>query len=739
MATHPRRTHAFLLRLTVLLLAGNAFAGAPLNQPSAQHSPNLRLTDPVNIQDLLRLPDGSVIVAGQMTLANDQPRAGLARLLPDGSLHPWAPTIDPGGGSTASTLWLDASGRVYVGGNFISINGQPRASLARFNADGSLDPAFTPTVDGSVSAFAEGLPGELCFGGNFSEVNGVARANLACLSMADGSLNMTWNPGTNNWVHALARVGADLYVGGQFTQAAGLLRFGAARVALAGAGAADAWHPSLGGGVHTIVASGDAVYLGGWFQAVGGIEQAVIAKVNTSTGSLVPGWNGQGTYGDRVRAMVSDGAGGVVAAGDFVMLGGQTRRGIAHLDGATGNAVSGWNPGIDYGEGWALIRDGADYVVGGPFSSVGHVPAISVARVFASGTADAGFVPAIEERGFASRILRHPINGELVVAGRFARVNGLVRRHLFRLNHPGAIDPDWAPSLDREARALAFDGGGRLYVGGNFAYVNGQARPYVVRLADDATGSVDGGWAAQPDNRVWDVLVRDEGIYIGGDFLNVGGSPRSRLARLASADGALDPGWAPQVQATSNLGAVDVLESFGDQVLVGGHFTGIDGSSRGGLAKLGTGATAVLDPDWTPQVTGRVYALAVDGDAVYVGGDFSAVNGMAFPGVARVAATGAGAVDPTWLPTGISDIETILPTPQGIYLGSFGMIRVNAGDGTPDSTWTPFISGSITDVVRDRKSVIAAGQMFIFGGQPRIGVGRLPVAGDTLLLDHFDD
>lgn len=736
MATDPRWARA-LLRLIVLLpSAGGAFAGS---QPSAQHSPNLRLTDPVNILDLLRLPDGSIVVAGQMTLANDQPRAGLARLLPDGGLHPWAPTIDQGGGSSAWALWLDASGRLYVGGSFIGINGQPRASLARFNADGSLDPGFTPAVDGNVSAFAEGLAGEICIGGNFSEVNGVARANLACLSMADGSLNMAWNPGTNNWVHALARVGADLYVGGQFTEAGGVLRFGAARVALAGAGAVDAWHPSLSGGVHAIVASGDAVYLGGWFQAVGGIEQAVIAKVTASTGSLVPGWDGQGTYGNRVRAMVSDGAGGVVAAGDFVALGGQPRRGIARLDGATGNAVAGWNPGIDYGEGWALIQDGANYLVGGPFSSVGNVPGISVARVLANGTADAGFVPAIEERGLASRVVRHPINGELVVAGRFARVNGLVRRHLFRLNHPSAVDPDWAPSLDREPRAVAFDSSGRLYVGGEFGNVNGQARQYLVRLADDATGSVDGGWSSQPDRRVTEVLVRDEGIYVAGDFLNIDGSARSYLARLAMADGALDPTWAPQVQATPTLRVVDALESFGDQLLIGGRFTGIDGSPRGGLAKLGTGASAVLDPDWTPQVAGSVYALAVVGDDVYVGGDFSAVNGVTFPGgIARVAASGAGAVDLAWMPSSSLDAETILPMPEGIYLGGVGLMRVSAVDGAPDSTWAPLVGGTVTGMVRDRKSVIAVGQFFVFGGQPRVGIGRLPVAGDTILLDHFD-
>ena len=73
------------------------------------------------------------------------------------------------------------------------------------NADGSLDTAFNPTVNGTVWATAVQPDGRIFIGGAFNTVNGVARNNLARLN-TDGTLDTTFDPGTtlNGPVYAIA-------------------------------------------------------------------------------------------------------------------------------------------------------------------------------------------------------------------------------------------------------------------------------------------------------------------------------------------------------------------------------------------------------------------------------------------------------------------------------------------------------------------------------------------------------
>ena len=96
---------------------------------------------------LLSLPDGRVLVA------NGRP-GELVRLRADGTLDStWPPTIfaAANGALAVTSLALQADGRVLAAGAFSAVNGQPRANLARFSAEGILDPAFIPEPDATAS------------------------------------------------------------------------------------------------------------------------------------------------------------------------------------------------------------------------------------------------------------------------------------------------------------------------------------------------------------------------------------------------------------------------------------------------------------------------------------------------------------------------------------------------------------------------------------------------------------
>src|SRR2546421_613627 len=81
------------------------------------------------------------------------------------------------------------------GRNFLLLNqGQAQFGLARLNTDGSLDTTFKPgSIDpnGSVNTIAVQPDGKILIGGSFVSVNSVARSSLARLN-ADGSLDTTF-------------------------------------------------------------------------------------------------------------------------------------------------------------------------------------------------------------------------------------------------------------------------------------------------------------------------------------------------------------------------------------------------------------------------------------------------------------------------------------------------------------------------------------------------------------------
>ncbi len=731
--------------LPALIVAHAAVVPLHAQMPPARFTPNVDLTNAAYVRTLARLANGKVVVGGSdLQRVSGIRQSFLARLNADGSLDTsWNPAPNNGVGA----LWVDAAGSLYVGGFFSNIAGQPRAGLARFNAAGVLDPNWAPTLDGAVNAIAPGLPGTVCFGGTFTKVNGATHNHLACVSDIDGSAIAAFIPDVNDVVATLASSGNNLYVGGYFSSISGTPRMAAARLALSGSGIPDAWNPAPNGTVLSFVptASGE-VYLAGFFSSVGVTSRPGIAKVNDTTGAAITAFNAQMPASNYALGLCSDGAGGIVAVGSFSAIGGQPRANIARLDGATGNALAGFDPGVDYG--YALqvqAEPGGSYLVGGPFSSFGGGEHLALGRVLANGSVDAAFNPSLEAQGYAYVIARLPADGAFVVGGRFVRADGLIRRNLFKLSPPGHVDPNWAAHTTDEVRSLTVDDIGRIYVSGYFNRVSGFARPFLARLQNTTDGAVDSTWNPQPNNTIYSTLLRPEGLYVSGSFSTIGGGAQWSLARLSTATGNIDSGWKP-TSAGGGIGSLAV-DAAGELLIIG-NFTSINGMLRAGAAKLATGASATLDPTWAPAFAGgSPGTLAVDGDDVYVAGTFTGVNAMPRAGFARVSASGAGLLDPSWAPSANNAVAKLLPQPEGVYVaGYFSIInssahgylaRVDKMTGAIDPTWASSANTWVFDLLPYHGSIVTAGWFTSIGGQLRQGVARLPVAGDTIFVDDF--
>lgn len=87
-------------------------------------------------------------------------------------------------------------GGVYLGGDFSSVHGEACSRVARLNASGLLDHGFDPGTgpDGNVTALAVQSDGKVLIAGSFASVNGTPRAGLARLN-TDGSLDQSFDAG----------------------------------------------------------------------------------------------------------------------------------------------------------------------------------------------------------------------------------------------------------------------------------------------------------------------------------------------------------------------------------------------------------------------------------------------------------------------------------------------------------------------------------------------------------------
>jgi uncharacterized delta-60 repeat protein len=200
------------------------------------------------VRAILALPDGSILVGGDFTAFAGQPREYLARLLPDGTLDPAyvGPDFGDTSGWSVASLALQPDGKLLVGGAFYFTGGSTRAGLCRLLADGSLDPAFTGVAAGahelgnpSQLAIVRDIKlqpdGRILLAGTFSAFNGTSRGGVARLH-ADGSLDTAFAPTSNgDGATVFLQPDGKVLFGGSFTTVNGSPASRLARLTAAGA------------------------------------------------------------------------------------------------------------------------------------------------------------------------------------------------------------------------------------------------------------------------------------------------------------------------------------------------------------------------------------------------------------------------------------------------------------------------------------------------------------------------
>lgn len=113
-------------------------------------------------------------------------------------------TFNVGGVGTnaiVGAVAVQSDDKIIIGGNFFEYNQVSRPSLARLNADGSLDQSFTVGTGAPsiyfppIRAIAIQPDGKILIGGSFTQYNGNSSPGIARLN-TNGSFDTTFNVGT---------------------------------------------------------------------------------------------------------------------------------------------------------------------------------------------------------------------------------------------------------------------------------------------------------------------------------------------------------------------------------------------------------------------------------------------------------------------------------------------------------------------------------------------------------------
>lgn len=124
--------------------------------------------------------------------------------------------------------------RVYVGGDFTTVDGQARGHVAAFDtATGKIITTFAPSLSGQVRGIVA-TNSTAYVGGNYLGANGATRTRLAAFTASNGTM-LPWTAAATGgyvWTMVMSPDASRIVVGGSLTQLAGQSAYGMGAVAV---------------------------------------------------------------------------------------------------------------------------------------------------------------------------------------------------------------------------------------------------------------------------------------------------------------------------------------------------------------------------------------------------------------------------------------------------------------------------------------------------------------------------
>jgi hypothetical protein len=358
--------------------------------------------EPMVAPNIIRAAGTNVFIGGPFYEANNAPAFGLVRFSSEMPYFYMPPSIAPRIELPGYVFALapETNGALIVGGEFGASGDVLRQNLLRVRPDGSLDPDWSPQPNGRVTTLL--IHSNYVFAaGEFLYFGVHTHHRIVKLDHATGTVQDDWEPyfyhfsNQSSRINALAAEGTNLFVAGDFIRVNDTPRIGLVKLSTEGAGLVETnWNPSPSPCcsyflAETIALSGSNLFVGGDFEKIGGRNIKYLAKVSTTgTGAVATAFSPSPSYSIDVVAIEDT---NLFVSGNFTNIGGLNRLYVAKLDPATGQAITGWNAGTNFGGHIAL--DGTNLYIATVRAS-GYNASMFVGRLSAtSGALNEGWQP----------------------------------------------------------------------------------------------------------------------------------------------------------------------------------------------------------------------------------------------------------------------------------------------------------------------------------------------------------
>jgi hypothetical protein len=268
--------------------------------------------------DSLAVSGSTVYLGGNFTAVGGRSRMRLAAV--DSNTGAVSSAFVHSAGAAVRSLSLSSDGsQLYAGGGFATVDGSPRAYLAAFTlSSGVLNGSWKPAASGPVRTVSA-QPGRVYVGGNFITLNGsTAHGYLAAVSPSTGATDDTFKANIKYLVNALSITSTAVYAAADGP--GGHLRAFTL-------GGANLWNVTADGAFNAVTVLNGDIFAGGHFDNIcttarTGINgscldgQAVRHKLaSVSTAGTLTGWAPQANSAAGVFAMDSNPAKYNVAVG----------------------------------------------------------------------------------------------------------------------------------------------------------------------------------------------------------------------------------------------------------------------------------------------------------------------------------------------------------------------------------------------------------------------------------------
>lgn len=606
---------------------------------------------------------------------------------------------------------------------------------------GFIDNTFRPTLAGVAATISRTLvqpDGKILVAGLIHVVNGASKNGIARFN-PDGTLDTTFNTksGANGSILALGlQSDGKIIIGGTFTNYSGQTVGNIARLNPDGSFDVDFNRSTSvanavgaqGGSINEIsVLPDNKIYIGGSFTSYSGTIISRLARLhphgNLDTSFAV------GTGANTTVQVIKQYTGGkILIGGSFTNYNGTAINRLARIN-SDGNLDTSFNIGTgSSGVIRSIVVQPDDKIlVGGTIATFNTVAKNGIARLNSDGSDDSTLT--VSGTGANILAIARQSDGKLVVGGIFPAIAGTTRQSIARLNADGTFDAtfDAGTGLNTtgiplgSVNDLALLADGSVILVGAFTSYNGISRSGIARA--NTNGTLDAGLAptATQAGNIWAIYRQTDGkVLIGGSFSGVNGTARTNVARL-NTDGSLDTSF------DSGTGANGLVESFAVQpdgkTIVGGEFTTFNGTPSKGIVRLNTNGSIDTSFVVGTGIDGAVFSIVLQADGkVLVGGVFPTYNSVAGNNLVRLNTDGSR---DTSLVTGTgpnstvrkivvqADAKILVGGDFATYNGSprTRLMRINS-DGSADAS---FVTGTISSGVNDFV-LQADGKIALVGG-----------------------